>query len=95
MDINSLKDTLAGSVDAGNFVLDTSKLNSTAIDNISKQFFPDNKLNLTVDTPENSIQTSSTGDSVTVKGKGVDYPFNDMDVTAVFSLAGNDVVLVM
>ncbi|MDP4147706.1 MAG: hypothetical protein Q8936_25110, partial [Bacillota bacterium] len=46
-------------------------------------------------TPENSIQTSSTGDSVTVKGKGVDYPFNDMDVTAVFSLAGNDVVLVM
>jgi hypothetical protein len=102
MDMNQLKTILQNSLSDEGFIIDIEKLQSSAIDGISQElfkisedFFPDGKLKLTVDSSESAIEVSPKGDSASIKGKGEDYPFNGMDVTAVFSMEEDGVGLKM
>src|ERR1044071_6438412 len=91
MDINQLTQLVKDELKRPDhkFSLDTRCLQSVAIDRLSDDFLPDNKILLNAA----SIEEPAPAGTVIVHGQGVQLPFTGMTVSVYFSVENNDVRL--
>ncbi|MBN8783257.1 MAG: hypothetical protein J0G98_09335 [Terrimonas ferruginea] len=90
IDIAKLKKLVEESLKDGQFSLDTAKLDSPGITVIATKSFPKATLTLS-----GASIASSDEQSITVKGKGSDLPFKEMDVTAKFYILEENAALTL
>jgi hypothetical protein len=90
IDIAKLKKLVEESLKDGQFSLDTTKLDSPGITVIATKTFPKATLNLS-----GASIASSDEQSITVKGKGSDLPFKEMDVVAKFYIVEENAALTL
>src|SRR5215470_3393646 len=87
MDINQLRQLANDALSDHKFSLNTRPLGSAAVDRMSDDFLPDNKILLTAA----DIDKSPPAGTVIVNGQGAQLPFTGMPVSVHFSLENNDV----
>ena len=73
--------------------LDTAKLESSFITQISNDVFPENCIRLDVSQARNPYEKDAENNRVIVRGKGVDLPFQGLDSEVQFYLHGNEAAL--
>ena len=73
--------------------LDTAKLESSSITQISNDVFPENCIRLDVSQARNPYEEDAENNRVIVRGKGVDLPFQGLDSEVQFYLHGNEAAL--
>lgn len=83
----NLKTVVRGGYAVDRFALTLSLLQSRAIDVLAADSFPAGTLRLADSAP---AEESDGGNSITVRGQGVDAPFTGMAMVARFFLAGGD-----
>src|SRR5215217_1256639 len=83
-----IKDSLAK-----NLPLDTGKLQSTYITQISNDVFPGNLIRVDVSQAKNPYEEDPKNQRVIVRGKGVDLPFTGLDSEIQFYLVGDEAAL--
>ena len=86
MDIIQIKSIIESSLSSNELLLPVSKLSSSAITEISNQFLPNNNIHIT----EARIAESLNENNIIVLGKGVDFPFNEIQVQINFYLQNNE-----
>lgn len=91
MDINTLKQIVKAALSGGKYALDTANLSSKSIESIAKDFFPKSTLNIEPD----KDPFIEDGDSITVKGKGIDDPFKTMAVEARFYILAEQAAMTL
>ena len=95
MDIGRLKEIIWEGVlqDKSKFTLATKTLESNAICSLSKDYFPENILQLDLENIPNPVVEPPDGNSIIINGTGLDYPFKSMAVEACFYLNGNEAAI--
>lgn len=92
MDFGALAQLIKSSL-AQNLPLDTSKLRSTSITQISNDVFPQNLIHLDISQTKNAYEEDPKTQRVIVRGKGVDLPFKGLDSEIQFYLIGDQAAL--
>ncbi len=91
MQLHDLKRIVEHAINSGELSLATSALDSDDVTTVSAGYLPDDTLHLTNATHTHDDRTHT----VTVHGTGVDYPFNGLQTTIVFSFIDDQVAFVM
>jgi len=92
MDFGVLAQLVKGSL-AQNLPLDTSKLQSHSITQISNDVFPQNLIHIDISQTKDSYEEDPKTQRVIVRGKGVDLPFKGLDSEIQFYLIGDQAAL--
>jgi hypothetical protein len=87
MDIGRLKEIVKDSIDSNKqFFLSASALNSAEADQVSNDYLVNDSIRLANAT----IEEPAAGDSIIVRGVGLDLPFKDLGVGLLFYIVGGD-----
>ncbi|HEY0321630.1 MAG TPA: DUF6603 domain-containing protein [Pyrinomonadaceae bacterium] len=89
MDISTLKAQVRSGLVGNQFSLETTGLSSALVTQISDDCFPNNTIKLS----DATIEEPTDGQSIIVRGTGVDLPFKGMPSEFSFYLAGDDAAL--
>ncbi len=92
MDFGALAQLVKSSL-AQNLPLDTSKLESSSITQISNDVFPQNLIHIDISQTKDSYEEDPKTQRVIVRGKGVDLPFKGLDSEIQFYLIGDQAAL--
>ena len=89
MEINRLKGIVKKSLKDGHFSLSTLELESNAINEIADDFLPDTtiRLDLDLNRPDH-VEEPPDGNSIIVRGQGVDLPFRGLQTEVRFYNVG-------
>ena len=92
MDFGALAQLIKSSL-GQNLPLDTSKLQSPSITQISNDVFPQNLIHIDITQTKDSYEEDPKTQRVIVRGKGVDLPFKGLDSEIQFYLIGDQAAL--